>query len=331
MKKVALSAAQASGNLHLGNYLGSMVHWLKMQDQYQCFFFIADLHALTVHRPAAELKLSIFRTTAMYLAAGLLPEKVTIFTQSSVKEHAELAWILSCVTPVAWLRRMTQFKDKTKLNLDQACLGLLSYPVLMAADILLYQTDIVPVGEDQKQHLELTRDIAAVINRKFNCQVFKLPEPFINDSATRIMSIRDGLKKMSKSSLSDAERINLSDSADQISQKIIKAKTDNIAEISYDRKLRPEISNLIDIYSALAGRPAADIVAKYSNNNSYAAFKSDLTEIIISSLAPITRQYHHLVGNQDYLQSVLAAGSARAGVVASQTVQGLKERLGLMF
>jgi tryptophanyl-tRNA synthetase len=265
MKKTILSGVQASGSLHLGNYLGAIKNWVKMQEEYNCFFFLADLHAITVDRTSEELRTSIMQTLAIYLAAGLSPDKVTIFAQSMVKEHSELAWILNCVTPLGWLKRMTQFKDKAGKDQDKACLGLFSYPVLMAADILLYQTDIVPVGEDQKQHLELTRDIAGAINRKFNKEVLKVPEPLIGGSATRIMSLRDGRKKMSKSDISDLSRINLKDDADLIYQKIKKAKTDHLTEISYDKENRPEISNLIDIYANLSETNIETITKNYQN------------------------------------------------------------------
>ncbi len=329
MKKIAVSGTQATGNMHLGNYLGSIINWLKMQDDYQCFFFLADLHAITINRAPEELRSSTLQTTAIYLAAGLSPDKVTIFTQSSIKEHAELAWILNCVTPLGWLKRMTQFKDKAGKDQEKAGLGLFSYPVLMAADILLYQADIVPVGEDQQQHLELTRDIAGVVNRKFDCDVFKLPEALIQGPTTRVMSLKDGLKKMSKSDHSDASRINLSDSNDQIYQKIKKAKTDNIMEISYDPKLRPEISNLIDIYSALSNIKIEEIITRYQGTG-FAKFKEELAEVIILNLSPLTKKYNELIQNQDYLYSILRKGADKARSDAAKTIDKVKELFGFI-
>ncbi|MFY9589946.1 tryptophan--tRNA ligase [Rickettsia endosymbiont of Halotydeus destructor] len=329
MKKTILSGVQATGSLHLGNYLGAIKNWVKMQEEYNCFFFLADLHAITVDRTPEELKNSIMQTLAIYLAAGLSPDKVTIFAQSMVKEHSELAWILNCVTPLGWLKRMTQFKDKAGKNQEKACLGLFSYPVLMAADILLYQSDLVPVGEDQKQHLELTRDIAGVINRKFNKEVLKVPEPLIGGAAARIMSLKDGRKKMSKSDISDFSRINLKDDADLIYQKIKKAKTDHLTEISYDKENRPEISNLIDIYASLSEINIEAITLNYQNKG-FVEFKEDLVEIIISKLQPIHNKYLDLINNQDYLLSLLHSGADKARNRAVKTVTEVKELFGFV-
>jgi tryptophanyl-tRNA synthetase len=329
MKKTILSGVQATGSLHLGNYLGAIVNWVKMQEEYNCFFFLADLHAITVDRTPEELRNSIMQTLAIYIAAGLSPNKVTIFAQSMVKEHSELAWILNCVTPLGWLKRMTQFKDKAGKYQEKACLGLFSYPVLMAADILLYQADIVPVGEDQKQHLELTRDIVGVINRKFNREVLKVPEPLIGGAATRIMSLKDGYKKMSKSDLADFSRINLKDDADLISQKIKKAKTDHLTEISYDKENRPEISNLIDIYASLSEINTEVIIQNYQNKG-FAKFKEDLAEIIITKLQPIHNGYLDLMNNQDYLLSVLHNGADKASIRAAKTIKDVKESFGFV-
>ncbi|WP_341789456.1 tryptophan--tRNA ligase [Rickettsia endosymbiont of Polydrusus tereticollis] len=329
MKKTILSGVQATGSLHLGNYLGAIKNWVKMQEEYNCFFFLADLHAITIERTPEELKNSIMQTLAIYLAAGLSPDKVTIFAQSMVKEHSELAWILNCVTPLGWLKRMTQFKDKAGKTPEKACLGLLSYPVLMAADILLYQADCVPVGEDQKQHLELTRDIAGVINRKFNKEVLKVPEPLIGGTAARIMSLKDGRKKMSKSDSSDSSRINLKDNADLIQQKIKKAKTDHLTEISYDKENRPEISNLIDIYANLSEANIETITQNYQNKG-FAKFKEDLAEIITSQLQPIHSKYLDLMNNQDYLLRVLHNGAEKASARATKTVTEVKELFGFV-
>ncbi len=328
MKKTALSGCQVTGTLHLGNYLGAIVNWSKLQDEYNCLFFLADLHAITIDRSPIELNSSILQTVATYIATGLLPEKTTIFAQSMVKEHTELAWILNCVTPLGWLKRMTQFKDKAGKDQESSGLGLLSYPVLMAADILLYNADIVPVGDDQKQHLELTRDIAAIINRKFNQDILKLPEPLIQGSS-RIMSLKDGRKKMSKSDPSDLSRINLNDSRDQIYQKIKKAKTDHLAEISYDPQNRPEISNLINIYCSLSDSNVDTIVNQYQNTG-FAKFKDDLADIIITTLAPINTKYAELMKNQDYLVSTLHKGADKARITAAKTLTEIKKLMGFV-
>ncbi len=328
-KKIALSGTQVTGSLHLGNYLGSISNWLKIQDQYDCYFFLADLHSITIDRSPEDLHTSILQTTAMYLACGLNADKTTIFAQSMVKAHAQLAWILNCVTPMGWLKRMTQFKDKAANNQENAGLGLFSYPVLMAADILLYNADIVPVGEDQKQHVELTRDIAAVINRKFNQEILQIPEILIQGSRARVMSLKDGRKKMSKSDISDLSRINLSDNRDQITQKIKKAKTDHLPELSYDHATRPEISNLIDIYSNLTGNDIDQIILEYPNSG-FAKFKQDLTEIIITSLAPINTKYTELIQNPDYLIKTLKNGADKARIPANNTLINLQKLFGFI-
>jgi len=330
MKKTVLSGAQATGSLHLGNYLGSIINWIKMQDDFNCYFFLADLHAITIDRSPTELRSSILQTAALYIACGLSPEKTIIFAQSMVKEHAELAWILNCVTPIGWLKRMTQFKDKAGAAQENASLGLFSYPVLMTADILLYKADIVPVGDDQKQHLELARDIAAVINRKFDKEVLKVPEPLIQGSGARIMSLKDGRKKMSKSDLSDLSRINLTDNESQIYQKIKKAKTDLITDITYDRITRPEVSNLLDIYSTLSAETIEVLVNRYQQSG-FACFKKDLAEIIITRLKSISIKYTDLMQNQDYLLHVLKSGADKAREQASKTVAEVKELFGFFI
>lgn len=330
MKKVILSAVQATGALHLGNYLGAIKNWVEVQEAYECFFFLADLHAITVLTDTEELRCSIYQSTAISLAAGLNADRVAFFAQSMVKEHTELAWLLNCITPLGWLKRMTQFKDKAGRDQEKACLGLFSYPVLMAADILLYEADLVPVGEDQKQHLELTRDIAGNINRKFNKEVLKVPEPLIRNTGMRIMSLRDGTKKMSKSDSSDFSRINLKDSADIIHQKIKKAKTDHLSYISYDKENRPEMSNLLDIYSIISDEKIESIVSRYCTSG-FAKFKKDLAEVIITKLSPIHSTYLDLMNNQDYLTQVLHKGSIKARTKAEQTVSKVKELWGFIL
>jgi tryptophanyl-tRNA synthetase len=327
MKKIALSGIQTTGNLHLGNYLGSISNWLKMQDNYNCYFFLANLHAITMPYEPDDLRKSTFSAIATYLATGLDPEKSTIFLQSSIKEHSELAWILNCLTPIGWLKRMTQFKDKAGKNQDTSSAGLFTYPVLMAADILLYDADVVPVGGDQKQHLEITRNIAGVINRKFNREVLKMPEPLIEGVATRVMSLKDGQKKMSKSDVSDASRINMLDSPDQIMQKIKKSKTDSIEEFSYNPETRPELSNLINIYSSISEKRIDEIVKDYQSIG-FAKFKIDLAEIIIEKLAPINMKYNKLIKDQTYLIETLETGADKARIVASRTCNRVKDLMG---
>lgn len=329
MTKIAVSGIQSSGNLHIGNYLGSIKNWLKMQDTYSCFFFLADLHSITVDQDPISLKNNIINSAAIYLASGLDPNKSTLFLQSSVKEHTELAWILNCITPIGWLKRMTQFKDKAGGNQDNANTGLFTYPVLMAADILLYNADVVPVGDDQKQHLELTRDIAGVINRKFNHELLKIPEPLIQGVATRVMSLRDGKKKMSKSDSSDASRINLLDDADTIVKKIKKSKTDSQEKITYDVIERPEVSNLINIYSAFTSESINDVIAKYDSKG-FAVFKNDLAEVIVAYIEPITKEYSKIIQDKQYVLSVLNTGKEKASIVAASTLRKVYDNFGLI-
>ena len=329
MKKIALSGVQSTGSLHLGNYLGSIKNWVNLQQDYECYFFLADLHSLTVDQDPILLRENILSSAATYLACGIDPNKSAIFRQSAIKEHCELAWLLNCVTPIGWLKRMTQFKDKAGSKQDNANTGLFTYPVLMAADILLYRADVVPVGDDQKQHLELARDIAGVINRKFGRELLTVPEPLIQGAATRVMSLRDGTKKMSKSDPSDAARINMTDSADIILAKIKKSKTDNIAEITYDPLNRPEVANLINIYSALSGDTTQKIVDNYQHKG-FAIFKSDLGDIVISHLKPIGEEYWRIIKDKEYINNILEAGASRARAKASKTCSEIFENFGLL-
>ncbi len=329
MKKIVLSGIQSSGNLHLGNYLGAIKNWLTMQDEYDCYFFLADLHSLTTLQKTEELKKSIYQSTAMYLACGLDPSKVALFQQSRVGQHSQLAWMLNCVTPIGWLKRMTQFKDKAGKNQDNANTGLFTYPVLMAADILLYNAELVPVGADQKQHLELTRDIAGVINRKFDEEILKMPEPLIQKTASRIMSLRDGSKKMSKSDESDASRINLTDGADVITKKFKKAKTDNIIEIYFDAENRPDISNLMNIHSAFSGYSIEDITNRYSGKG-FAEFKMDIADMVIEHMGPINDEYQRFIEDSGYIQECLNKGAEKAEVRAKTTCDKLMNKFGLL-
>lgn len=328
MKKRVLSGVQATGLLHLGNYLGAIRYWVKMQEDYECYFFLADLHAITVDQNPEDLKNAIYNTTAAYVASGINPEKVVLFAQSDVKEHAELAWILNCNTPIGWLKRMTQFKDKAGKNQEQASCGLFTYPVLMASDILLYDADFVPVGEDQKQHLELTRDIASSINTRFGKEILRVPEPLIQGVSSRVKSLRDGSKKMSKSDPSDNSRINLSDSRDEIISKIKKAKTDSLDFISYDKD-RPEIANLLEIFSSISNQTIESLLENYAGKG-FAVFKSDLAECLAENLSPITGEYNKLLMDKPYLEEVLRKGKDKASDYAAKTVSRVKKEFGFL-
>lgn len=324
-KKTVLSGIQPSGNLHLGNYLGSIANWIGLQDSHQCLFGIMNLHAITVAQDPKVLRQNILDAAAIYLACGLDPKKSTIFVQSEVREHAELAWVLGCLTPMGWLNRMTQFKEK---SVDHEDLGLYAYPVLMAADILLYHADLVPVGDDQKQHLELTRDLAGAFNRRYGKDYFKLPEPLIIKEVKRIMSLQDGLKKMSKSDESDLSRINLEDSPENIVKKVKKAKTDSLAEISYDEN-RPEIYNLLNIFATMSGKAATAIADEYKTAG-YGKFKGDLAEIIVEKLRPIQYNLARFKQDQGFIAEILQRGQEDAAKIASKTRKEVFELVGLI-
>jgi tryptophanyl-tRNA synthetase len=328
MKRI-FSGIQPTGNLHLGNYLGAIRNWVTLQSSYQSIFCIVDLHAITLPQDPVELQNSIRKTAAAYIASGIDPQSSIIFNQSAIAEHSELAWILSCLTPLGWLNRMTQFKEKAGKDKEKAALGLYSYPVLMAADILLYQADIVPVGEDQKQHLELTRDIAGAFNRFTGQEYFTLPEPIIQGEATRIKSLRDGTKKMSKSDNSDYSRINLSDEPDVIIQKFKKAKSDAGSELSYEPEARPEVANLINIYAALSGTTTEQIVHKFAGQG-FSIFKQELAELTVEKLSSIKAKMIELENNRDYLEQILKQGALRAKAIASKTIEEVKDLLGLV-
>ena len=326
-KKRVVSGIQATGDLHLGNYLGAIKSWVKMQEEYDCFFFLADLHAITIARDPAELRRSTIEVAAAFLACGLDPDKSTIYLQSHIPAHSELAWILNCMTPMGWLSRMTQFKDKAGKDKENASAGLFTYPVLQAADVLLYNPHFVPVGEDQKQHVELIRDIAGAVNRKFDKEIFILPEPIIKAENARIKSLRDGTKKMSKSDASDQSRINLGDDSDVIYQKIKRAKTDSIAEITYDAEQRPEVANLINIYAEFSGRTKEQIVAEYEGFG-FSKFKEDLAELACEVIGPITRHYNSLVKDPAELLRILRKGGDRAGEIATKSIANVKKEFG---
>ncbi len=360
--KTVLSGIQPTGNLHLGNYLGSIANWIDLQTTHRCIFGVMNLHAITLPQDPKELQKNVMDATAVYLACGLDPKKSTIFVQSEVAQHAELAWVLGTITPMGWLNRMTQFKEKSKrpddfadvvenlrkqivkqiedksfgLNhvqqvlaenilssaserkeFEAANLGLYSYPVLMASDILLYKADLVPVGEDQKQHLELTRDLAGAFNRRYSTEYFKLPEPMILKAVKRIMSLQDGARKMSKSDESDLSRINLEDSAEVILKKVKKAKTDSLATINFD-EARPEIYNLLNIFSAASGKLPEDIAKEYETAGN-GKFKNDLAESLIEKLRPIQENLARFKQDPRYIRQVLDEGKNQASEIAKKT------------
>jgi tryptophanyl-tRNA synthetase len=317
--KRILSGIQASGSLHLGNYLGALKRFVTMQDDAPTFVFVADLHAITVPQDPALLAAQTREIAAAYLASGLDPKRSTIFPQSAVREHAELAWIFNCVARLGWLDRMTQFKEKSGKHKERSSVGLYTYPVLQAADILLYRATHVPVGEDQKQHLELTRDIAQKFNNDFNAPAFfPLPEPVIQGPATRVMSLRDGAAKMSKSDPSDQSRINLLDDADTIASKVRKARTDPepLPDNLDDLKVRPEADNLVAIYAALADETKADVLARFAGQG-FGAFKPALAEVAVEKLGPVTAEMRRLMADTAEVDRVLTDGAERAREVAA--------------
>ncbi len=328
MKRI-LSGVQPTGNLHLGNYLGAIRNWVKLQDGYECLYMVADLHAITVPQEPDSLRKAVREVTAALIACGIDLEKSAIFNQSAVSAHSELAWILGCHTPLGWLNRMTQFKEKAGKHREEALLGLYSYPVLMAADILVYKATHVPVGEDQKQHLELSRDIAGAFNRQYNTEFFPLPEPLILGDATRVMSLRDGSKKMSKSDESDYSRINLTDDADAIAKKIKKATSDSYPTVGENLENRPEAANLLTLYASLKGVTREQALAECAGKN-FSGLKQMLTEVAVAHLSPITRRMRELLAAPDYIDQVLSKGVARARNIAGGTMQEVKEMIGFL-
>jgi len=325
------SGIQPTGNLHLGNYLGAIRNWVMLQKDYECIFCIVDLHALTLPQDPAELRASTREVTAAYIAAGIDPERCTIFNQSMVSAHVELAWLLGCLTPLGWLNRMTQFKEKAGKDREMAGLGLYAYPVLMAADILVYKATHVPVGEDQKQHLELARDLAGAFNRRYERDFFPLPEPQIFGTATRVMSLRDGTKKMSKSDTSDYSRINMTDDADAIALKIRRAKTDPapLPDAVAELEARPEADNLVGIYAALAGLSREDTVARFAGRN-FSEFKGTLSDLAVEILGRIGGEMRRLVADPGYIDGVLRRGAERAGAIAYPVLREAQQISGLL-
>jgi tryptophanyl-tRNA synthetase len=325
-----LSGIQPTGNLHLGNYLGAIRNWVEIQDRYDNFFCVVDLHAITVPHNPKTLADDTYAIAALYLACGIDLQHSTIFVQSHVSAHSELTWLLNCVTPLNWLERMIQFKEKALKQGENVSVGLLDYPVLMAADILLYDADRVPVGEDQKQHIELTRDIAARVNDKFGdkkTSVLKIPEPLIRQEGARVMSLTDGTRKMSKSDESEMSRINLLDSPAEIQKKIKRCKTDPIKGLVFDDPERPECNNLLTLYTLLSGKTKAE-VALECQDMGWGQFKPLLTETAISALQPIQDKYKEIVTEKGYLDSVLREGAHKAKSVADRTLARVKNALG---
>lgn len=322
------SGIQPTHHMTIGNYLGAMKNWVDMQNDYESLFCIVDLHAITVPQNPSELANNCITNLALYIASGLDPEKCTLFIQSAVPEHTELGWVFSTITPLGWLNRMTQFKDKAGKNRENAGLGLYAYPVLMAADILLYHATHVPVGEDQKQHLELARDIAGAFNRAFGEGFFQEPDVIIPKETGRIMSLRDGTKKMSKSDPSDFARINMTDDADLIMQKIKKATTDSIEGIYYDYENRPEVSNLLSIYSSFAACSIDEAVKHFSGCQT-SKFKQELAEAIIAGLSPIQQRTRDLLNDKGELMRVANIGASKAREIAAKTIVDVKKLVGL--
>ena len=323
------SGVQPTGNLHLGNYLGAIRNWVDMQALHDCMFCVVDLHALTVEPDPAQLKKHTREVTAAYVASGIDPEHSIIFVQSHVLGHAQLAWLLSCLTPLGWLNRMTQFKEKAGEARESALLGLYAYPVLMAADILLYKATHVPVGEDQKQHLELARDVAGAFNRRYGAEVFPLPEPVILGSAARVMSLRDGRAKMSKSDASDYSRLNLTDSEELIEKKIRKAKSDSEMGLTYEPETRPEAANLLSIYAALEGFRLEDALARF-REASFSEFKGALATLAVAKLGPIGHRMRELLAHPDYIDDLLRRGAQRARAIADEHLAEIERVMGLL-
>ena len=332
MSKKIFSGVQPTGNLHLGNYLGAIKNFVELNNEKEnhCIFCVVDLHAITVNQDPKQLKDNIRETVATFIASGIDPKKSIIFNQSKVSAHSEAAWILSCTARLGWLNRMTQFKEKAGKDKEKASIGLYSYPVLMAADILLYDSTHVPVGNDQKQHLELCRDIAQKFNNDFNVDdFFKIPEPLIKKEFSRIMSLKDGLKKMSKSEISDLSRINLTDDKDTIANKIKKAKTDALPLPSKIEELekRPEVKNLIGIFSSLAGLTLENTLNEFSGKN-FSLFKENLSQLLIEKIVPISLEIKKLLNDHNYLDSILIDGYKKADKIASKKVEKIHEIIG---
>ena len=331
-KKLVFSGVQPTGNLHLGNYLGALKNFVSLQKEMNCIYCVVDLHAITVFQKPELLQKNVMETVASFLATGLNPDKSILFNQSSVSGHTELAWILNCVSRIGWLNRMTQFKDKAGIDKEKASVGLYIYPNLMAADILLYKATHVPVGADQKQHLELSRDIAQKFNNDFNCKgFFPLPEPLIAKNISRVMSLRDGTKKMSKSEESDYSRINLKDSADEINKKIKKAKSDSeqIPDNIKSLEKKPEALNLINIFSDVS-KISLDKVLNEMSGKEYSFLKKRLADLLISEITPVGKEITKLLGDKAHLEQILKKGKQKANIIAEENLKNIREKVGLL-
>ena len=328
---IIFSGVQPTGEIHIGNYLGAISQFVSNQEKYKSIFSIVDLHAITVWQDPSELSKSIKKVLAIFLASGIDPDKNIIFNQSRVAEHTQLSWVLSCTARMGWLNRMTQFKDKAGKNKENASIGLYSYPVLMAADILLYSATHVPVGDDQKQHLELARDIAHKFNTDYKKEIFALPVPLMNQSSARIMSLRDGTKKMSKSDISEYSRILMTDSNDQITTKIKKAKTDsmNMPMDLNEAEKRPEINNLLNIYCACTNRKKDEIISNFSGKE-ISFFKKSLTEVLVTVVEPISTKTKELLNDEKYLDEILVKGAENARNIAQEKIQEIYKIVGMI-
>jgi tryptophanyl-tRNA synthetase len=329
-KQRILSGIQPTGNLHLGNYLGAIRNWVQLQEAYDSFLFMADLHAITVPHDPSKLAEDTLNVAATYMACGIDPAKATIFVQSHLPAHSELAWLFNCITPLNWLERMIQFKEKAVKQGENVSIGLFAYPVLQAADILLYEPDLVPVGEDQKQHIELTRDIVTRLNFQYGSEehpVLKVPEPMIQKAGARVMSLTDGTKKMSKSDPSELSRIDLLDPPELIQKKIKRCKTDPVRGLAFGDPDRPECNNLLTLYMLLSGQSQEAVAAECADMG-WGQFKPLLTETMVSALGPIREKFLELTGDRTYLESVLKAGNEKAGAIANDTLTKVKDALG---
>ncbi len=324
------SGVQPTGSLHLGNYLGAIANWVRLQEDFECIFCVVDLHALTLPQDPDELRRGVREVTAGLIAAGIDAERGIVFTQSSVPAHSELAWLLGCLTPLGWLTRMTQFKEKAGKQRENAGLGLYAYPVLMTADILVYKATHVPVGDDQKQHLELSRDIAGAFNRQYGVDYFPLPEPQILGAAARVMSLRDGSAKMSKSDASDYSRINLTDDADAIALKIRKARTDPdpLPGAPAGLEGRPEAANLVGIYAALSGTTLEQACARFEGAR-FSAFKTELADLAVAVLGPIGERMGRLMDAPEHIDGILDRGTERAAEIAHRHMAEIRGIMGL--
>lgn len=328
-KKIILSGIQATGSLHLGNYLGALNNWTKMQDEYDCYYMIADLHTLTIRNNPEDLRENTLKLIALYIAAGLDPEKNTIFIQSHVPAHTQLSWVLNCYTYMGELNRMTQYKDKAAKHADNINSGLFTYPVLMAADILLYNADLVPVGDDQKQHLEITRDIAERFNSIYG-ETLKVPEPFISKQGARIMGLQDPTSKMSKSAPDIMDKILLTDTPDEIRKKFKKAVTDSENSVRYDKENKPGVSNLMTIYGILKNKTMEDVQKEFEGHG-YGDFKSAVAEAVIERLQPIQIKYNELLANKDRLMEIVKQGDRRAEEKANKLLKEVYNKIGLVL